>query len=309
MGETSEEEVTNVKNLLSGDPAYQRRFEHLKAIWEASRNISLQSTVDENAAWHRFKNRVTYRELQVPDQPENRFGWMKVAASIVTLLGIGLIIYFITNNQKLTQEMAVQSFERVLTDTLPDASVVTLNKKSTLTYPKKFVGNTRSVALKGEAFFTVTANKEKPFIVAVNDLQVRVVGTSFNIKETNGNTVVTVETGIVQVTSHDKTVELRAGEKVDVSPENVELKKESVTDKLYNYYRTKEFVCEETPLWKLVAILNEAYGANITIANSSIRGLPITTTFYNESLDQVLLIISETLNITVIKKENSIVLQ
>ena len=132
---------------------------------------------------------------------------------------------------------------------------------------------------------------------------------SFNIKETNGNTVVTVETGIVQVTSHDKTVELRAGEKVNVSPENVELTKVPVTDKLYNYYRSKEFVCEETPLWKLVAILNEAYGANITIANSSIRGLPITTTFYNESLDQVLLIISETLNITVIKKENSIVLQ
>ena len=110
MGETSEEEVTNVKNLLSGDPAYQRHFEHLKAIWEASRNISLQSTVDENAAWHRFKNRVTYRELQVPDQPENRFGWMKVAASIVTLLGIGLIIYFITTTiNRVTNKIAIET--------------------------------------------------------------------------------------------------------------------------------------------------------------------------------------------------------
>lgn len=309
MGEASEEEVTNVRKRIAGDPAYKKHFEQFKTIWDASRNLAIQSSTDENEAWQRFKNRITYNDQQVATLQKNKFGWMKVAASVVSLIGIGLILFFIINNPQPPKAIALQSVQQVLIDTLSDASVVTLNKNSTLTYPEKFVGKTRSVILKGEAFFHVTPNKEKPFIVAVNDLEVKVVGTSFNIKEANGKTEIAVETGIVLVTSHGKTVELKAGEKVNVSRENGMLVKEAITDQLYNYYRTKEFVCEETPLWKLVDILNEAYGANITIANSSIKTLPITTTFYNESLDQVLLIVSETLNITVIRKENSIVLQ
>ena len=66
------------------------------------------------------------------------------------------------------------------------------------------------------------------------------------------------------------------------------MKKEQVTDKLYNYYRTKQFVCDDTPLWKLVEVVNEAYNSNILIGDPAIRNLTITTTFDNESLDQVL---------------------
>jgi len=301
--------VTYISNQIARDPECQKHFEQFKTIWNASRNLAEQSMVNENEAWQRFKNRVTYKEQQVTIEKKNQFGWMKMAASVVFLVGIGLIIFFINNNQKPSKEIVFQSFQQVMNDTLSDASVVTLNKNSTLTYPEKFVGKSRLVTLKGEAFFKVAPNRKKPFIIAVNDLQVKVVGTSFNIKETKGKTEIVVETGIVQVTKKGKTVELIAGEKLNVSKENENLVKETIKDKLYNYYRTKEFICEETPLWKLVEILNEAYNANISIANSSIRTLPITTTFFNESLDQVLLIISETLNITVIKKENSIVLQ
>jgi transmembrane sensor len=309
LGEASPEEVADISNRIAGDPIYKKHFEQFQNIWNTSRNLAIQSTIDENAAWQRFKNRITYKEQQVPFEHKNNFKWMKVAASVVSLVGIGLIIFIITNNQNPPREIVFQSFQQVINDTLSDASVVTLNKNSTLAYPEKFAGKTRLVTLKGEAFFKVTPNRKKPFIIAVNDLQVKVVGTSFNIKETKGNTEIVVESGIVQVARNGQAIELKAGEKINVSKDNVSLVKEKAKDKLYNYYRTKEFVCEETPLWKLVEILNEAYDANISIANSSIKALPITTTFFNESLDQVLLIISETLNITVIKRENSIVLQ
>jgi transmembrane sensor len=269
----------------------------------------VQSTTDENAAWQRFKNRVTYQQQNVAPLKQKKFGWMKVAASIIALIGIGVISFLIINKENPVKEIALQSLQQVVNDTLSDASVVTLNKNSTLTYPEKFKGKTRTVALKGEAFFTITPNKEKPFIIAVNDVQVKVVGTSFNIKETNGNTEIVVETGIVQVTKNGQTVALSAGEKINVAQGNAALAKEAVKDKLYNYYRTKEFVCEETPLWKLVEVLNEAYGVDIGIKNDAIKNLPITTTFLNESLEQVLLVISETFNITVIKKDNRIILQ
>jgi ferric-dicitrate binding protein FerR (iron transport regulator) len=86
----------------------------------------------------------------------------------------------------------------------------------------------------------------------VNEVLVTVVGTSFNIKSENGNTEIVVETGIVRVTRSGKTVELIAGEKIIMSANGSNATKEKVSDKLYNYYRSKEFVCDDTPLWKLV---------------------------------------------------------
>ncbi|MGC4102682.1 FecR family protein [Ferruginibacter sp.] len=299
--------MARVNKLIAEDDAWRKQFEQLKTIWDNSHDISAVSNADEDAAWQRFKNRVTYREQQA--KPVKRMSWMKVAAAVVVLVGIGLISYFVFNKETAPKEIAFRSLQQVVNDTLPDASVVTLNKNSSLTYPEQFKGDTRAVALKGEAFFTVTPNKEKPFIIAVNDVQVKVVGTSFNIKEMKDATQIVVETGIVQVTHNGQTVALKAGERITVSKQDTELKKESSADKLYNYYRSKAFVCDNTPLWKLVEVLNEAYDTSIIIGNNSIRNIPITTTFYNEPLDKVLLIISETLNITVAKKGDSIVLQ
>lgn len=104
-------------------------------------------------------------------------------------------------------------------------------------------------------------------------------------------------------------VSLRQDEKVYVQQGDTALTKQEVEDKLYNYYRSKEFVCVETPLWKLVQVLNEAYNANIVIENKTIRSLPITTTFNNEPLDNILDVVSATFSITVEKKEDRIVLK
>jgi len=140
-------------------------------------------------------------------------------------------------------------------------------------------------------------------------VQITVVGTSFNVKTINGNTEVVVETGVVKVTRAGNTVELKANEEVTVRSKDSILTKEKVSDQLYKYYRTKEFVCDDTPLWKLVEVINEAYNSHIVIGNPALRNMSITTTFNNESLDQVLNVISLTLNITIIKEGDTITLQ
>jgi ferric-dicitrate binding protein FerR (iron transport regulator) len=135
------------------------------------------------------------------------------------------------------------------------------------------------------------------------------VGTSFNVKNINGNVEVVVETGIVTVTKGGKTVELKPNQKVMVAEKDSVMTEEKVSDQLYKYYRTKEFVCDGTPLWKLVEVLNEAYHSNIIIRNPAIRDLPLTTTFHNESLEQVLNVISMTLQVKVAKEGDTIILQ
>jgi transmembrane sensor len=288
-----------VKQWLTDD-ANLAYFNQLKKIWDDSRQLALTSTVNENRAWQKFQQRIRPGKVR-------RTSWMRMAASIAIIMGIGLLAYWIYNDR--VKEVTVVAQQAVLNDTLSDGSVVTVNKGSSISYQSKFKGDTRRVALKGEAFFNVTPNKKKPFVISVNDVQITVVGTSFNVKTTNGNTEVVVETGIVKVTRAGKTVELKANEETTVYAKDSLLTKEKVSDQLYKYYRTKEFVCDDTPLWKLVEVINEAYNSHIVIGNPALKNMSITTTFNNESLEQVLNVISITFNIKIIKEGDTIILE
>ena len=284
------------------DDANLAYYNQLKKIWDDSRQLALASTVDESRAWQKFHQRIHPAPVR-----RTSFGWMRIAASVIIIVGLGLLAYRVFNDR--TKEMTVVAQKTVLNDTLPDGSVVTVNKGSSISYASKFKGETRQVSLKGEAFFNVTPNKKKPFIISVNDVQITVVGTSFNVKTINGNTDVVVETGIVTVTRAGKTVVLKANEEVIVNVKDSALTKEKVSDQLYKYYRTKEFVCDDTPLWKLVEVLNEAYNSHIVIGTPALKDMRINTTFNNESLDQVLNVISLTLNIRINKEGDTIILQ
>jgi len=294
---------------MNENETHQQYYNQFKKIWDSSKELAAVSNVDVNKAWERFQNRISGRH-EPAKILKSRFSWLRIAASVILIAGLGIAAFILVNKNTTPKEMVAQTGQNVLVDTLSDGSVITLNKRSTITYPSKFKGNTRAIALKGEAFFNVTPDKKKPFIISVNDVQVTVVGTSFNIKSENGNTEVVVETGIVRVTRSGKTVELNAGEKIVMAANDSIASKEAISDKLYNYYRSKEFVCDETPLWKLVQVLNEAYDSKIIIGRKELNEKRITTTFYNESLEKILEIIHLTFDITVIKKEDGqIILQ
>lgn len=307
LGEASAGEQGQVMQWLKADEANRVYFDQLKKVWDTSRQIAAVTKVDENKAWERFQQRIHGNNKKQAPVRTTRFGRMRIAAAVVILIGLATAVYFITRQP--AKEMIVQAQQTVLNDTLPDGSVVTVNKGSSVSYPSKFKGNKRPVTLKGEAFFTVTPDKKKPFVISVNDVEITVVGTSFNVRSINGNTEVVVETGIVRVTKAGKTVELKANEKLLATVKDTAMAKEEVSDKLYNYYRTKEFVCDDTPLWKLVDKINEAYGSHIVIGRKELNNLKLNTTFNNESLEQVLNVISLTFNISVTREGDTIILQ
>jgi transmembrane sensor len=311
LDEATVEEQAEVQEWINKSSENKKHFEHFELIWRQSKQLAASSTVDEDEAWERFKQRT--RRPHTPSQtipmpqPARNTGWMRAAATLVLLAGIaGMMYYFIVNR---TPEMiALRSEGGTLIDTLPDGSVVTLNRASVLTYPANFKGNERKVMLEGEAFFNVTPDKSKPFIVQVDDVNVRVVGTSFNIKSSNEKTVVIVETGIVEVAKKEFEVKLTPHEKATVLKNQDQPIKQTNDDELYNYYRTKEFVCNGTPLWRLADVLSEAYGVHIVVSET-LKNKQLTTTFSNESLDDILGIISETFNIRVEREGSDIFLR
>lgn len=305
LNEATAQEQSKVQQWIAADPTHQKYYEQFKFLWEESWHLAAKSTLDENAAWHRFQSRIqsTQKKAVVKRIPS----WVSIAA--LFLLVASAVIFYFVGKPAPVQQLVVRSGTTVHTDTLPDGSVVTLNKNSSLSYPNQFKDSVRRVILNGEAFFDVAANKKQPFIILVNDVQIRVVGTSFNVRSNRKETHVVVETGLVQVSKKNNTVLLKPKEEMVIQKEDSVLQKTIVKDALYNHYRTKEFVCDNTPLWKLAEVLNEAYGVNIIIANKDLRQLPLTTTFSDESLDNILTIIGETFSIKVEKDKDQIVLK
>lgn len=306
---TTPTEKAAVAEWLTEKEEHQRYFEHFRLIWTESKKLAAVSTVNENDAWSRFQQRVgtnenTTRIVQL-DTGMNWKPLLRIAAVLIVLLGAAGFWYLSKTN---VPPMIVSSGQQIKSETLPDGSQVTLNKQSTIEYAASFK-KVRSVKLEGEAFFNVAQDPGKPFVLKVNDVTVRVLGTSFNVKSVNGKTEVIVETGAVEVSKNSNSVQLKQHEKAIVTNEQSAPSKQSNSDELYNYYRTQTFVCNNTPLWKLVEILNEAYGVNIVIADNNKRDLQINSTFTNSSLDSTLQVIGLTYEIAVEKKGSQIILK
>ncbi len=297
-----------MNNWLAEDALNAAYYSQLKAVWEKSQVLAAASTVNEQQAWEQFRKRA--QEIAPPaTTSKTNNNWWKIAAAFIVLLGLGWMFFLWKGNNQPVQNIQVASGNAIKNDTLPDGSVVVLNKTSVLQYPEKFAKTNRKVSLTGEAFFQVTPNRKQPFIIEVNDIQVTVLGTSFNIKTQKNKTEVLVETGTVQVTQKGKTQILHAGEKLVTVADSALGPVQPVNNRLYKYYRTREFACEDTPLWQLADALSEAYGVRIVIGRKELHNLPITTTFVNESLDRVLQVIHLTFDIKITRTADSIILE
>lgn len=307
LNEGDEKTRSVVERWIIETPENARYFDHFKTIWEASKDLKLPATVNENAAWEKFLERTKKDKTANPGKIYSISRLYRIAAAFIiaaSLITLGYFSWDMLDRSSVTVASTMETTKRLL----PDGSEVVLNKNSSISYTRKLKGRERKIKLQGEAFFQVAHDTEKPFIVDVDQVVITVVGTSFNVKSYEGTTEIIVESGKVKVDSKGKSILLGPGESVTIGG-NDSLVQQTSRDKLYNYYVTKEFVCDNTPLWKLVDVLNEAYNVNIEITNPDIRQLPLTTTFQNESLDNILKVIVETFDITITREGDRILMK
>jgi transmembrane sensor len=311
LGEASDAERKQVDNWLNEKAENQRYFSHFKLIWSQSRELAAQSTVDENEAWERFKKRTEKAAPVIPLKSNNLWKTVIRAAAIALFTaGAGWLVYLFTLQNGSSQLVTVKTGSETLTDTLPDGSVITLNKRSSISYPEQFAEeSTRQITLNGEAFFDVRPDKDKPFVITVNDVTVTVVGTSFNVKSNSKATEVIVETGLVEVAKARQKIRIKPKEKITVLEGNDALTKEKNDDAFYQYFRTRKFVCNDIPLSELVDKLNEVYGSNILIEGEQLRRKPINTVFEEQPLSRILHVIGETFSISVEYRGDTVILK
>lgn len=135
---------------------------------------------------------------------------------------IGLTGSFRENVQDLTLTIGHGGTYKV---TLADGTTVWLNANSTLTYPSKFIHETREVQLEGEAYFEVAKDKLKPFIVRAKGQEIEVLGTKFNVNSYHNEPTVntTLLEGAIKVTSGSNILYVKPGEQVASAGETMEL--------------------------------------------------------------------------------------
>lgn len=289
LGEATSAEIEQVEAWAASNPDHHKQLEDFRKILEKSK-LQIDHSINEHQALERLNIRLQ-KETKIISY---RFV-LRWVAVIAVIFSVGLFFY----NNLIGNKIAVNSGSETLTQVLPDGSTAILNKQSSISFVGGFFNKTRDVKLKGEAFFKVSADKSKPFIISINDVQVTVVGTAFNVKGDEKGTTVIVESGIVKVNNRRDSVRLTAGEKVEVAQNQAHLTKGENQGKLYNYYYTNELVCDRTPLADLVVVLNEKFKSNIVITNPALKTLAISTTFKNESLKEILNVIAETFKIKV----------
>lgn len=297
--ETDAQESALVENWLKQDKKHQKELDDYQFIWQQVASLKEEKVVDVDAAWNKVKNKIAIKETKVVELTPKKqifFTPIRIAASI-TLLLAGMLAIFLSKED--TAIISLKTTQNTLEQTLPDGSVVFLNTNTNLSYPTDFEGDTREINLSGEAFFKVQRDENKPFIIHANGSDIRVLGTSFNVKAYTKNVKVSVESGKVEFKHEKKQTLLVKGEEAEFEAEKDTIRKAVILDKNTFAYKTKTFVFEDSSLEHVIKVLSENYHTKIVLQNNNIKTCRLTTTFTNETLPNALTVIAETLNLKV----------
>ncbi len=186
--------------------------------------------------------------------------------------------------------------------TLSDGTKVWLNAETELTYPVAFAGDHRTVKLQGEAYFDVTHNPEKPFIVESGNQCIEVLGTSFNVSayQTDEQIVTTLVEGKVNVSveqNHQmKSVVLRPEEQLVNELESNELKVYEVDTYTYTSWKDGRFVFRNETLEHMMTQLARWYQVDVIFKSEESKQLRFSGDFerYSELNDFLKLMAAET---------------
>ena len=247
-GEASPEELSELDRLVRLDPHINYSKEILHDLWQNN------PIPDSQYAENRYKELVQQMKSMgidegkfalddhyINQEQEKKKGggkkWLIALCSFVTLALITGGIFFYTNKKAPSKELAeVHSKNEINTKNgsktnlvLPDGTKVWLNSSSQLTYEKSYGNKLREVNLVGEAYFDVVKNAEKPFLIHTTKMDIKVLGTAFNVKCYPGEktTETSLIRGSIEVTLKDRQekIMLKPNEKLIINNQEVPIVK------------------------------------------------------------------------------------
>jgi len=313
-GEASAAEEQLLNDWVNENELNKKQFNETKAAWELSHDKldPEVANINLNSEWSKLESVIDFEESEKVIDFNSRkkkpvFSWMKIAATIAILITIGGGWYFLNQPEK-TSLLAENS---IIEEKLPDGSNIVLKEQSTLVYDEKYNRAVRKVILKGEAYFEIEPDKTKPFIVEAGNITIKVLGTSFLVKNIEEKMLseVIVNSGRVLVYHSDNkndSLVLVAGEKASFNRKTSVVDKSLNLDQNYMAWKTKNFTFDNTSLNQVIETINHAYDCNIVLKNKKLNSCTYTVTLENQSLESILKVLEATLNINITKKGKKI---
>lgn len=307
-GEAKEDEHLLLERLRKDDPAFDKLFREYEKIWNTTSNVNYIPGIDVDKEWDRLEYKITGKSttsktISFPGANISNTSQFisRIAAGLFILIGLSAVLYVVLNTftyQKVVADTGVVSTE------LPDRSTIVLNKNASVKFPETFdKKETRKVFLKGDAYFDVQKDQQKPFIVETQRVLVKVLGTSFYVNASDVNKVsVIVKSGKVAVyikNNEQNQVVLNAGEKTVFEKDRQTLQKMENKNINYLSWKTKKIIFKNERLSEVVKTINNTYHSNIQIGSPGLEQCRITVTFEDQSLESVLRVLKNTLNIRV----------
>ena len=232
------------------------------------------------------------------------FSWISKIAAIILFPVLAFLFYTISENRTLTNQITtvyVDSLEviapvgsRTVVE-LSDGSVVHLNYGSRIKYPQNFSGETRGVALTGEAYFEVAHNPDKPFVVSTGCIDVKALGTVFNVNAypEDNNIATTLVSGRVVVGEFKNNGSFKTTSELIPGQHLIYNKKTGVVEsgfeqiEKYIAWKDGKLVFENEPITEVARRLSRMFNVEIQI-DKEVEIYRYTVTFLDEPLFQIL---------------------
>lgn len=301
-GETSLSEETELNEWINASSQNKRIFEENKRIWDKSH--AYFSSADINADREKISIEID-RRITKNRKTVGLNSWLYRVAAILVLpvmLGIGWYIgsNSISSEAQLCEVSAPKG--QISKCVLSDGTQVWLNAGSTIKYNPIFIGKQREVLLDGEAYFIVSKNKHKPFVVTTGHAQIKVLGTVFNLKAYSADNIVetTLEEGSVEFCLKDggaKPVELKPGEQIiyNVSAETMTVEK--VETYLHTAWKDGKYVFKDADLQTIIKELERLYDVRIHLENDTLKHMRFRGMFeYEQNIFSALETLEHTTN-------------
>jgi len=281
--------------------------EQLFAQWKSF----VDSESDNETSLDHIFEKVQYNILlEEKKQSKTRSLWQTYQRIAAVLLLPFLALsawYFIstkTFNSKNQSDLLAQSWVEVNAPEgarveffLPDSSSGWLNSGSKLKYPARFSRN-RKVELEGEAWFNVKHLDESEFVVGVTDMDIKVLGTKFNVSAyaDDSFTDVTLNEGKVEITGKAASfnASLLPNEKISFNRTERTLKQSKVDANRYSAWKEGYLIIEDEPLGQIVGRMERWYNVEITIEDDLLKNYRFKATFIDEPIEEVLRLMAKT---------------
>lgn len=295
--ELSEDEKLVLNEWRNASTENEKLFKQVVYIWENSPQPNVKEP-DVDLAWEKV-----FSQIQAPKKKSSLY--LRIAASLIFLIGLGFAISLMRSPSMLTVKTAYNEIKQVQ---LADGSTVWVNQNSSFTYPSSIKGDERKVQLTGEAFFEIHPDPTKPFIIETEKTITQVLGTSFDIRAyANELTEVSVRTGKVSFSDKQKTqtVYLTANDKGVLNTDGMVVKTEEF-DANNITWQERKLVFNDRTVNDVAPSLERYFHVEIKIENKDILNCHFTGTFKDPKLKEVMDVICKTLQLTYEMKNKTV---